>query len=261
MREDDVGACVDFLERGPLLAAIQEEPLDRRELEQRFDVSRTTVYRATVDLEERGLIEQTDGSYRLTSHGRGVTAAIDQYQNSLAAVDRLGPLLEYVDHPILLRSLHLFEECEVLTADPGEPYWLTEWLTARLAETDFFRGLDPLMGNAQQHEVGLERVEAGADVASVISRTRVSEWGNTTTEQLAAAKRRLGECNAFVGDDLPFSLQIYDETVVVVGLDGETGVPAACAVTEFPAARDWAMALYHRHRRESEPLEIDELPA
>jgi predicted transcriptional regulator len=257
--EDGEGAA--FLEQQPILAAIREEPLGRGDLEQRFDVSRTTIYRATADLEDRGLIEPTNGNYRLTAHGLAVTASIDQYHDSLAAAERLAPLLEFVDHPILLRSLHLFEDAELLTADPGEPYWLTEWLTTQLAEVDFFRGLDPVMGNAQQHEIGLERVEAGADIASVISRTRVAEWGTTTADQLAAAKRRLGECNAFVGDDLPFTLQVVDETVVVVGLDDETGLPAVCAVTERAETRDWAMALYRRYRRNAEPVDVEGLVA
>lgn len=259
--DDEDGEGAAFFEQRPFLAAIREEQLGRRGLEQRFDVSRTTIYRTTADLEDRGLIEPTNGSYRLTAHGLAVTAAIDQYHDTLTTAERLAPLVEFVDHPILLRSLHLFADAELLTADPGEPYWLTEWLTGQLAEVDFFRGLDPVMGNAQQHEIGLERVEAGADIASVISRTRVAEWGDVTTEQLAAAKQRLGECNAYVGDDLPFTLQIVDETVVVVGLDDETGLPAVCAVTERAETRDWAEALYRRYRRGAEPVDVEELAA
>jgi predicted transcriptional regulator len=261
MRDDAVEDGGTFLKRNPLLAAIKEEQLGRRDLEQRFDVSRTTIYRATEYFEDRGLIEPLNGGYRLTPRGQGVSAAIDQYHDLLAAADHLAPLIEYVDHPMFLRSLHLFEDAELLTADPGEPYRLTEWLTGKLAETDFFRGVDPVMGNAQQHEVGLERVEAGADIASVISRTRVAEWGDLTADRLAAAKRRLGECNAFIGDDLPFTLQIYDETVVVVGLDDDTGLPVVCAVTDRVDTRDWAMALYRRYRRAAEPVDVEGLAA
>lgn len=257
MKGDVTEEALTFLERRGLLAAIQEERLDRRSLETRFDVSRTTIYRATVNLEERGLIEPTTEGYRLTPYGRGVMAAIDQYRDALNAVDRLGSLLEYVDHPVFLRSLHLFSDAEVLIADPGEPYWLTEWLTDKLADVEFFRGLDPVMGNARQYEVAIERVEVGADMASVIDRERVSEWGDRTADRLAGAKRRFDDCNVFVGD-VPLTLQVYDETVVVVGLDEKTGVPAVCAATDRAAARDWALTLFRQCWREAEPLEATE---
>jgi hypothetical protein len=74
-----------------------------------------------------------------------------------------------------------------------------------------------------------------------------------------AAVLRHPNCNAFVGDDLPFPLKIFNETVVVVGVDEETGVPGACLATDRAETLDWAEAVYRRCRNAADPVDPDNL--
>lgn len=260
MNQEDAEKGGALLRRTPLLDTIRAERPTRRDLRERFDLARTTAYRTTVDLEERDLVEPADEGYRLTPRGVGVAEAGKRYVESLETVERLHPLFDFVDHPLLHRSLHLFDDADVLTPDPDEPFRLTDWLVGQTAEADYYRSIDALMGTAQQFEIIVERAEAGADMEAVFTRQRLSGWADAAAEKVASVLR-FPNCNAFVGDDLPFPLKIFDETVVVVGVEEETGLPGACVATKRADTRDWAEAVYRRCRQAADPVDVADLVA
>lgn len=260
MREEDINAGVAFLRRTPFLDAIRTDGLDRTDLRERFDVSRSTAYRTTVDLEERGLIEPTNAGYRLTPYGLTVVKAGERYVETLSAAERLQLLLEYVDHPLLADSLYLFADSEVITPEPDEPFRLIEWLMDRMTSVERYRSLVPTVGTAEQFDIPEERAEAGADMEVVFTHERLSGWAGAARERLAATLG-LPNCNGFVAAEEPFPLQIFDETVMIVGVDDEDGLPKVCVATERVEARDWAEAVFRRHRRRAEPVDVESLVA
>lgn len=249
-----------LLKRKHVLDALRDERLTRRDIEDRFDVARTTAYRTTVALEEQGLIESTDAGYRPTPHGVAVAAAGERYAEGLAAAERLRPLIEYLDHPLFVRSLHLFAEAEVRTPDPEDPFGLIEWLMDQLAGADRFRCLVDTIGPARWFEIAVERAEAGADMEAVFTREGLAQIDEEAAERVASVLR-LPNCNAFVGEEVPFSLNTFDDTVIVAGNDSQTGLPAACAVTERAETWDWAEALFRRYRREADRVAAEDLVA
>lgn len=258
MRREDATEGATLLEQTPVLEAIREERLGRRDLQERFDVSRTTAYRTTVDLEERGLIERTDDVYRLTPHGVAVAAAGRRYAEGLAAAERLRPLLDSMAHPLFVRSLHLFADAEVLTPDPEEPFGLVEQLMDRLASADRYRCLVNTIGPARWFDIAADRAEIGVDMQAVFTRAGLAQIDDDAAERVATALR-LPTCRAFVGEAVPFSLNTFDDAVVVVGEDERTGIPNACAVTEREEAWEWAESIFRRYRRAGDPVDPDDL--
>jgi len=260
MHQDEVEDALSLLKRLPFLSAIRDERLTRRELQERLGVTRTTVYRTTVDLEERELIERTDAGYRLTARGVGATAATEYYGESLALTNRLRPLLEFVDHPLLLRSLHLFADAEILRLDPNEPLRIGDWMRTRIGRTDRYRSLGSAYGSGQRLDEVVESAKAGTSMEVVYSRRDLQWWFDLGEEQMSTILAQ-PNCTAYVHDDLPSPLNLFDDTVVVVGVDERTGLPGVCAVTACVEAADWAETMFRRYRREAEPVDVEELVA
>lgn len=260
MDEADVVEGATLLERIPILVALREERLGRRDLQEHFDVSRTTAYRTTVDLEERGLIERTNDHYRLTPHGVAVAAAGERYADGIEAAERLSPLLESMHHPLFVDSLHLFADAEVLTPDRDDPFGLVEWLMDQLATADRFRCLVNTIGPARWFELAADRAEAGVDMEAVFTRAGLGRIDDAAAERVASVLR-YPTCNAFVGEEIPFSLNTFDDAVIVVSEDERTGIPNACAVSERTETWEWAESIYRRYRRAADAIEPDELVA
>lgn len=80
------------LRRREILASL-EEPLTKRELVEKLDISRSTVDRAIRQLEVEGLVTWADDSYRLTAVGRGMRSALERL---LAVSDGIDSVVEGV---------------------------------------------------------------------------------------------------------------------------------------------------------------------
>lgn len=258
MNEEDATKGAALLERTPVLHALREEPLGRSDIQERLDVSRTTAYRTTVDLEERGLVERTNGDYRLTPRGLAVAATGDRYADGLAAAERLEPFLSSVHHPDFVHSLHLFADAEVLTPDRDDPFGLIESLMERLAAADRFRCMVDVVGPARWFDVAAERAAEGVDIEAVFSRTSLAQLDEDAAATMAQSLR-LPTCDAFALDDIPFALNTFDESVIVVGEDEDTGIPNACVVTDRRDAWEWAESIFRRYRQAADPIEAEDL--
>lgn len=260
MNEEDAADGAALLHRIPVLAALKEEHLSRGDLQERLDISRTTAYRTTVALEGRGLIERTDDHYGLTPQGVAIAAIGERYADGLAAADRLEPFLSSVHHPDFVHSLHLFADAEVLTSDRDDPFGLIESLMDRLAAADRFRCMVDVVGPARWFDVAAERAAEGVDIEAVFSRTSLAQLDEDAAASMAKSLR-LPTCDVFVLDDIPFALNTFDESVIVVGEDEDTGIPNSCVVTDRRDAWEWAESLFRRYRRAAEPIEAEDLVA
>lgn len=258
MSHEGLEEKVSLLRRKHVLDALREERLTRRDIEERFDVARTTAYRTTVALEEHGLVESTASGYRLTPYGVAASAACERYDEILTAGERLQPLLELEDHPLFVSALHLFVDADVYTPDPDDPFWLIEWLMAQLAAADRYRCLVTTIGQSRQFEIAVERAQAGVDMEAVFPREGLESLDDEAARGVAESIR-LPNSRAFVIEEVPFSLNTFDDTVIVAGNEDRTGLPAACAVTDRPETWDWAEATYRRYRRRADPVAPDEL--
>ena len=100
------GWLVDLVDRAVVLEALCDGPLDRETLERRLDVSTATGYRLTGWLDERGLLEATDGAFALTAFGEAIEDAVAAFDAEVRGAvdgpttrDLLGDLLRYL--PVL----------------------------------------------------------------------------------------------------------------------------------------------------------------
>ncbi|WP_415383344.1 helix-turn-helix transcriptional regulator [Halosimplex sp. TS25] len=250
-RETDVHRVLD---RAPLLEAARDSAVDRATLQDELDISRATAYRRTTALTDDGLLEQTPAGYRTTGAGRAALDAARQFERSLAAVDRLEPLLAELSAPELTRNVHRFADADLSVATPRNPHepieaWLDHFESFERSRSLVVAGCPPAVT-----EQGLEHARNDVDFEAICTPLALEADRNASEEAFETIASAEGP-SLYVNPDLPFTMGIIDEVVVVAAFDEETNLPVASVTTDDPDARAWAETLYRRYKRDSESLD------
>jgi predicted transcriptional regulator len=120
MEQDCRDVLSTALKRIEFLAALSEQPAEKRKLVDRLDVSRSTVNRGLWDLEQLGLVRYDTDRYDLTAGGR---ILYDQYQelaeSAVAVLDADG-LLSALP-PTAPIDVDFLRDAEVVTATGSSP--------------------------------------------------------------------------------------------------------------------------------------------
>ncbi|PSQ56986.1 hypothetical protein BRD18_08050 [Halobacteriales archaeon SW_7_71_33] len=162
-----VGEYMDLVgRRADFLAYLAEEPAEKRDLIDELDHSRSTVDRATNDLQEADLVRYTGGAYETTAVG---VVALEQYRTHIdrsgdvrAAREALDPLSpeECLDPAMVV-------DASVTVVDGPRPYGALEPLRSALAGATRIRALLPDIADSRLVDAYRERAVDGADVELV----------------------------------------------------------------------------------------------
>lgn len=244
-----------LLRRTPLLAACADEPLTRTQLTERTDASRTTVYRATNDLEAEGLLEKTGSGYRTTAQGGALLAAGEHYEAAVGTIDRLDALFDLVEHEDLLEHAHHFADATVVVADAADPYRVVDHVLERFAETTTSRGTIASTTAVEAVERAMPALSGDQRIERVFAASALETHETIGGEAFREATAADG-LSLLVADDaaVPFSFAIDDRDVSVVGHDPTTGLPTVHVETDSPAARAWLEAVYERCREQASSI-------
>lgn len=244
---------VDILRHSPGLQALSRRPLDRREVEDRLGVSDTTGYRITRSLEDRELIEKTDGRYAITSLGEAILGAVSAFESSVRTATGIGPVLPALRESGPSVGLEAFTGATVTTTD-GYTFSPQNRHLELLEETDGVRGFNiesvvpSYLGDVQQ------LVEDGLE-AEIIKQPE------TAAEMLAEFPHRaMKACNnsnvsVYLHDDITYSLSIFDDRIAIGALDADTGTCHTHVDTDATAARAWAEAVYESYKEDAVHLQ------
>ncbi|ELZ01333.1 putative DNA binding protein [Natrialba chahannaoensis JCM 10990] len=250
----DTDLLGDIVRHGPVLEALRDEPLDRREIEERLDVSRATSHRFTQWLDEQGFVEKVDGRFQLTGPGEAVADEVLRFEANVSTVHRLSPLLDAVceDHQEFV--LEPFVDANVTLAEPDDPYRPVERFLSLLGESESFRGFNtthmaPLvLGEFHQ------QIFEGSDSEIIYLPPIVEKLFETYPERAREATEN-GHLALRTRDELPYGLAIFDGRVGIGGYDEGTGLMQVFVDTDTQIAREWAERVYASVRASSEPLE------
>ena len=153
--------------RGDVLAALAADRLDKRELGEAVDVSRSTVDRAVAALIETGLVRQVAGRFEATHAGRLALCTHERYRaltDSLAAAE---PLLAALpdDAPV---GTDLLDGGTVTYANPALPETALTEVLSRLPEAETLRGFAPVVKTNYVSMLEDAVVEEGLSVEIVV---------------------------------------------------------------------------------------------
>ncbi len=229
--------------------------LDRNDLRNRIEASRTTVGRHLDALEERDWIQRTNDGYELTTIGELVAADFFTLVETAATARRLRPFFRWVpNHEFDLDLRHL-ADANVTIGDPEDPYAIEDRHVRRTETASRLRLLLPLVGQ-RAVRASLSRVMERDQTVELILKPDVAELFDSHSQYASMYEtlRRRNRYTVFVyEDEISYCLGILDETVQLLSFDND-GMPRVMLETDEPAVREWAEGVYDEYRRESTPF-------
>jgi predicted transcriptional regulator len=250
LAESDRDLLLDVVRHAPGLEALATDPHDRRELERKLDVSRTTSYRFTRSFEEVGVMEKSHGRYALTAAGEEIASAVATFETRVRTALRLEPVLEAVSGTTPAFDLEAFADATVTTTGYGDAHSPVNRCIRLLQATDSLRAVDmnsiaPLyLGDLVQLVVeGMvtENIQTPEAIANILA-----EYPDKCIE---ACER--GNVTVYLRDDLPYSLVVLDDRVGIGVRDRDARTLQMFVDTDSPGAREWAEAVFESYKRDA----------
>lgn len=250
MPENNTSALT-VLKRRVFLEILSDDPMDRRDLEERLDVSRTTVYRATTELLDLGFLEHVDGTYRSTHRGKAVLEVTKQYHDSLRAIDSIAPLVELVDAPVFLRHIDLFVDSTMIVADRTNPYRAIHYVQSCIENVDRWRGVVTRRTIPDSVPRTLAQVQNGATVELVLEEEAL-EFAAADVQGGLIAAEQMGDLKIYRTTETDLSIHLFDDRVVIPGFSRDEGTLTVVVETDSEDAIAWARSLIDRQRNRAE---------
>ncbi|MFC5972056.1 helix-turn-helix transcriptional regulator [Halomarina salina] len=244
---------VEVIKRASMISALREGALDRRTLEHRLDISKSTAHRNTTTLAERGLIERVDGEYELTEFGKVVAEIVATFEAEMQTAHRLAPLFEVVSSVQPECPIEEFSDATVTTAERGDPFGPLARFVSLVEETETLRMFDSYAVAPTYMDEIHGRVLDGL-VTDVIEQPDIAldimeNYPRKCVELCASDYLRMR-----LHDSLPFGLVLFDSCIGIGIRDQDSGVPQAFIDIDTPTARAWAETLFESYWSEATRL-------
>lgn len=243
----------EVVRRAPMLAALREGSLDRRGLQERLDISKSTAHRNITSLAELGLVERSDGEYKLTGFGEAVAEAVATFEAEMRTTVQLEPLFDAVAGVRPQCPIDAFSDATVTTADRGDPFGPMARFVSLIKETETLRMFDSYAVAPTYMDEIHGRVLDGLE-------TKVIERPDVAEDIMENYPRKCVELCASeyltmrLHDELPFGLVVLDSRIGVGIRDSNTGAPRVLVDTDDFEARAWAKSLFETYWRDATRL-------
>lgn len=236
------------------LRAFREQPRDRRDLEQRLDVSKSTSFRFIRSLTRLELLERSSGTYTLTAGGELISEAVDTFEINVQTAIRLGPVLEAVRGSSPSLDLEAFADAIVSTTEQGDAHSPVNRFISLVEETTSLRCVDsnsivPLYISDIQ-----KLIVDGLETEDILPPSVVADVLTERPGKCIEACRS-GHLTIYLYDDPPYGLALFDERVGIGVRDKETRTLRMFVDTDSSAAREWAEAVFESYRSEAVRME------
>lgn len=253
-RKDD--ALEVLTGRHRYLGALLDGPLEKRDLVDGFDVSRSTIDRAVRDLERVGFVERDPDGYRATLYGRLAATSYEAFRQRVAGLSRAQTALDGLSAETPLDPA-LFEGANVVLPEQHAPDRPLLGVLDLVKRAERVRGFSPTVVESYV-DLFHRRVVDGALTADIVLADGVlgyllSEYSGKFTESLDTPRLTVHQTRSVP----PFGLLLIDAAdgpevgVVVYGQDGITGY----IENDTRAAVDWAERLYRTYRDDADRLD------
>ena len=259
--DDDV--LETAITRKGVLSALAAEPHYRRELQEEFDISKTTCHRIIRSFDEKGFVRRTDTGYEVTFLGRLVAEQISQFEETVETAYQLLPLLE------LCESAD--DEIDDSVFTDGDVSWEVERAqpsldkgVERVRNADVLRVIDwtpvPDLYIERIFEIMIENgTKSEAVYPADEIQTRIECFPDLHDELLEEGAGH----RYWVNEDVPpWGITIYDDSLVELrAYEQETGAYILEASSDDTKAVEWAVNLFTEYRSRATPLtNVSDLP-
>lgn len=255
--EVETDQLIQVLRHRHVFAELQVAALERRELEDRLDVSRATSHRYVRTLERLGLVEQTNGRFALTELGSDIATTVSTFETEVGTRLRLAPMMDAVGKVTPPIDIVSFEDATITSVEHGDPFAPLTRFISLVQETKTLHGINTCriaptyMGEFQERileGMQTELIDLPQILADIMERYPEKCVQVCVSENLSL----------WIHEDqdaLPFGLVLFDDRVGIGLFDMMKGTLEAFVDTNNPDAVEWATEVFHEYQSESSQLE------
>ena len=250
----NIDEFVGLTRRWPVLDALRTGPLDRRDLQERVDVSRPTIHRQLRSLRDAGLVTKRNGKFALSPVGELAATEFSRLFEVMDNVSTLGQVVPWLPVAEFDFEFDRLRQAEVTLPRRNDPFAPTRRMLRTIHGADHIRMVTYTFLPEGDPAARRCFVEEGQIFEGVLDSTLV----NSLLEDPASAAhlRELLERGARISiapEQVPFILTIADEQVFL-GAIGDDGSPRGLIVTDDEVIRAWAEETVEAYLARAEPL-------
>jgi predicted transcriptional regulator len=240
---------VDYLARSPTRVRLLEElhhedRLEKNELKNRIEASRTTVQRNLDALKQEGWIEDNNREYWITPNGKLVAEQFLRLLDAVSVAKKCDPLLEWLPDSIEL-DFHALIDAEVTVANQDDPYAPVNQHIELMCSAEKYRCILPAVG-LQPLLVAEDCVVNQGNRQEIIVDETVAETLLSNSNYRHSIDRLLqtDRCEIYVSErQVPYYLGLSNDTVQI-GVGDEKEVPQCLVESQARGVQEWAENTY-----------------
>ena len=242
----------EVVRRAPLLAVLREGPGTAAEVSESVDMSRSTVHRATISLEEHNLIAQSDGEYSLTNPGEMIAQTLSRFDERVGTAMALEPFLNNIEVNDI--PLEHFVDAKITRPSPRQPHASIQRIVELIEQSSSLQMLSTVLSPIYV-DVGYREMTDGMHIEAVFDEEVIEIMLSQYAEK-AFETVQTGNFDVFVHEGLPFELFILDDRIGMAAHD-EHGIAKLLVECDTAGAIDWASDVYGQHRADADPLPLE----
>lgn len=252
---EDLQVLIDLLRRSPLIEELRQDGLDRRELQDRLDVSRATIHRHTRLLTELGVIEKTDGVFRLTESGTLFADAVVRFKREAGSALQLASIREKVEDTTVDIDIGALVGATVTSAELGDPYAPVNRFESLLQTTNELRFVGSEVALIEPClEVVLQLISDGVDI-TFIDRPSCTKYFFSEYPEICAELLEQENFTVLEHDELPpYGIGLCTDRVAISYFEQDSRTVRALIDTDVQEAREWAEMKFSSFLGEARPL-------
>lgn len=234
------------VKRAALLDRLADGPASKRDLRDELDISRSTVYKAVRELEDEGLVTETDDGVGLTLVGRLLAEEYRAFEERVTAVHDRESLLAVLpaDAPV---TADLLTGADAVLAERHAPARPVTSLEELVRSADRVVGLAPVILPQYVDLFYEELVERGLTADLVLEDPVVEflreDHGDRLAEALETGRLSVRQTD----ETLPFGLIVAEDEGLVLVVYDESGELRGVLLNDTEAALDWGESVFQNY--------------
>lgn len=235
----EVEVCEVIRKRYQILDELRKDKLSKSDLENRLDISRSTINRGINELQEYDLVERDHGSQSITLYGMLTLSIYDRYYQLFKKVYDTKALLKELPRDLDLDG-ELIRDSTIYVAEPPAPRKPLEEVTKRVSESDTVELLSPvIVSNHVSVYVDFSSKE-GSSLSIVCTKDVIRYALEHHFEETKQFIRDDSTTVSVLDEELNYGIVVCDTEVMWINVFGGRGELLGSIKNESPQAVEWA---------------------
>jgi predicted transcriptional regulator len=243
-------------ERFELMELLSYAAMDKRDLSDELDISRSTIDRSVRDLELLGLVEYSSSGLQPTQFGESVVEEYRAFERSLASLADAQRVLSVLP-PGTDIDFRLLEDAQITSSTKTAPH------VPGTRMLEMIRGADRSWMLARAHadrkstDQFHEEIVHGGMEAEIVFQAEMFEHLIQEYPKRLREMMECSHCKLFIAKEIPFGLFMFEANdkiyICVLVYTSENSVKGLIA-NDSDGAIEWGERTFQHYRKDAEPV-------